>query len=131
MIIWGNNINIWKLCNCWSIWDDDNGNNSGSAYVFEKIDDTWTETAKLTASDGAANDYFSDSVSISEDCVIVGAMWDDDNGNSSGSAYYFDLNPTSTPSPTPTFPIVYDFEGDDDSWTTGGRGCFPIAALPL
>jgi ketosteroid isomerase-like protein len=35
--------------------DDDRGNNSGSAYVFTRQQDgTWTQTQKLTASDGAA-----------------------------------------------------------------------------
>src|SRR5690606_28190217 len=29
--------------------DDDNGSNSGSAYVFERISGTWTQTQKLTA----------------------------------------------------------------------------------
>jgi len=70
--------------------DDDNGSNSGSAYVF--VRDTagvWTEQQKLLASDGAAGDYFGRSVSISGDTVIVGAYWDDDNGTSSGSAYVF------------------------------------------
>ena len=39
--------------------DNDNGSNSGSAYVFTKPATGWataTETAKLTASDGAAED---------------------------------------------------------------------------
>ena len=41
--------------------DDDNGASSGSAYVFVKPSDGWataTETAKLTASDGAGDDNF-------------------------------------------------------------------------
>jgi len=38
-------------------WNDDD---SGSAYVFRTTDDgaTWSQTTKLTASDGAAGDYF-------------------------------------------------------------------------
>jgi len=38
--------------------DTDDGNNRGSAYVFTLTDTTWTEQAKLTASDGAASDHF-------------------------------------------------------------------------
>jgi len=74
-------------------YDDDNGFSSGSAYIFEKPVGGWldmTETAKLTASDGAAEDYFGSSVSISGDYAIVGAYYDDDNGLSSGSAYIFE-----------------------------------------
>ncbi len=52
---------------------NENGYQAGSAYIFEKINGTWTEVTKLTASDGAANDHFGHSVSISGDQVIVGA----------------------------------------------------------
>ena len=34
-----------------------------------------TQTAKLTASDGAAGDYFGYSVAISGDTVVVGAFY--------------------------------------------------------
>lgn len=68
--------------------DSDNGVNSGSAYVFEAIDDVWTKVAKLKPSDAAVNDYFGISVSTSNDRVIVGAHG---GGSSStpGSAYVF------------------------------------------
>ncbi len=72
--------------------DDDNGSSSGSAYVFEWNGSTWVEVAKLTASDGAAGDYFGISVSLSGDRALVGASGDDDNGSYSGSAYVFEWN---------------------------------------
>ena len=50
---------------------------------------------KLTASDGAAGDEFGFSVSISGDYAVMGAMFDDDNGTSSGSAYVFKRTGTS------------------------------------
>jgi len=49
-----------------------------------------TEDLKLTASDAAAFDQFGWSVAIDNDVVAVGAVRDDDNGSSSGSAYLFD-----------------------------------------
>ena len=49
----------------------------------------WTQVAKLTADDGAASDWFGNSVSIDGDTVVVGANDDDDKGSSSGSAYVF------------------------------------------
>ncbi len=70
--------------------DDDKGTNSGSAYIFKWDDTGWVQQAKLTASDGAADDWFGISVSISGDYVIVGAWYDDDNGSDSGSAYIFE-----------------------------------------
>ena len=69
--------------------DDDNGPESGSAYVFKRSGTTWTEEDKLTASDGAILDWFGRSVSIDGDYVLIGAYLDDDNGPSSGSAYVF------------------------------------------
>ncbi|MCH8153406.1 MAG: FG-GAP repeat protein, partial [Planctomycetes bacterium] len=75
-----------------AVKDDDNGDRSGSAYVFVKPPGGWvdmTQTAKLTASDGALFDEFGISVSISGDVAVVGAYRDDDNGQDSGSAYVF------------------------------------------
>ncbi len=75
--------------------DDDNGGESGSAYVYTRNNETaddWGEVTKLTASDGAADDEFGHSVSISGDTIVVGAYYDDDNGLSSGSAYVFTRN---------------------------------------
>ncbi len=71
--------------------DDDNGSNSGSAYLFDISDPANpTQIAKLLAEDGAADDFFGISVAISGETVIVGAHSDDDNGSASGSAYLFD-----------------------------------------
>lgn len=69
--------------------DDDNGANSGSAYIFTRSGTIWTEQMKLTADDGEASDEFGRSVSISGDTVIIGARNDDDNITNSGSAYVY------------------------------------------
>ena len=69
--------------------DDDDGTNSGSAYLFVRDGQSWTEQAKLTASDATTSDLFGWSVSISGDYAIVGAIWDDDAGGTAGSAYLF------------------------------------------
>ena len=54
--------------------DNDKGNNSGSAYIFERdSSDNWTQKIKLLASDGLYNDYFGYSVAISGNYAIVGA----------------------------------------------------------
>ncbi|MBC8377697.1 MAG: S8 family serine peptidase, partial [Planctomycetes bacterium] len=74
--------------------NDDNGSNSGSAYIFQRNGTIWTQQAKLTASDGYSSDLFGSSVSIDGDTVIVGAHQNDDNGSNSGSAYIFQRNGT-------------------------------------
>ena len=69
--------------------DDDNGQSSGSAYIFKREDSNWIEQYKLTASDGNDYDFFGGSVSIDGDYCIVGAEQNDENGENSGSAYIF------------------------------------------
>ena len=61
----------------------------GNAYIFTRSGTTWTEQAKLTASDAAGGDDFGLSVDISGDSVVVGASGGDDHGSSSGCAYIF------------------------------------------
>ena len=55
--------------------DDDNGDNSGSAYVFTRhpLSGIWGQKAKLTASDRDANDYFGSSVAVRGGTIVVGA----------------------------------------------------------
>lgn len=69
-------------------FDDDNGLDSGSAYVFRKQGNTWNQEAKLTPIDGGADDRFG-MVSVKGDVVLVGATHDDDNGLDAGTAYVF------------------------------------------
>ena len=62
----------------------------GSAYVFVRSGATWSQQARLTAGDGAANDYFGSSVAISGDTVVIGASSDSIGASSGqGSAYVF------------------------------------------
>lgn len=68
--------------------DDDNGDESGSVYVFDEA--SGTQVRKLLAADGAAGDRFGLSVAVAGGTIVVGAPLDDDNGGSSGSAYVFD-----------------------------------------
>ncbi|MEA3417458.1 MAG: FG-GAP repeat protein, partial [Thermodesulfobacteriota bacterium] len=76
-------------------WDDDNGTDSGSVYIFERDHggtDNWGEVRKIIPTDGAEGDYFGNSVSISLDTVAVGSHRDDDSGYNSGSVYIFERN---------------------------------------
>ena len=69
--------------------EDADRNYSGSAYVFVRSGNNWTQQSKLTPSDGAENDRFGTSVSISGDYAVIGALGDADNGNHSGSVYIY------------------------------------------
>ena len=78
--------------------DDDKVTDSGSAYIFKRNGTTWSQHTKFTASDGAASDYFGWSVGMSGQTPVVGAIYDDDNGSNSGSAYIINTLPPATPS---------------------------------
>ena len=69
--------------------DDDRGVDSGSAYIFVRSGGTWTQEAKLTASDGAAGDLFGINVALLGDRALVGANGNDALGSNSGAAYVF------------------------------------------
>lgn len=73
-------------------FDDDAGKLSGSAYVFTRNDESWTQQAKLTASDAATGDLFGAAVAIYGDTAVIGASRNDDAGSSSGSSYVFSRN---------------------------------------
>ncbi len=69
--------------------DDDRGTDSGSAYLFVRNGTTWSQKAKLTASDGATGDGFADvGVSVSGDTALIGAPFKDRH---TGAAYIYEL----------------------------------------
>jgi len=68
---------------------------AGAAYVFERDSGgAWMERTILQASDMQADDFFGDSVCISENYIIVGADFEDggDSGtvSNTGAAYIFE-----------------------------------------
>jgi hypothetical protein len=74
--------------------DNAGGVDAGSAYVFTRTgtpQNPWVQQAKLTASDGAADDRFGVKVAINGagDTIVVGSYQNDDAGSNSGSAYVF------------------------------------------
>ena len=66
-----------------------------TAYLFQnKLDSAgWQQKLELTASDGAAYDFFANSVSIASGSdgiyILCGAYGDDDQGSTSGAAYIY------------------------------------------
>jgi len=72
-----------------SIGDNDNGSNSGSAYVFIRTGTSWNTGVELHPDDGATSDNFGNCVALDGVTLVVGAPADDDMGSTSGSAYVF------------------------------------------
>ena len=89
--------------------DDDNGSDSGSAYIYQRFDSTWSQVEKLVAPEGAAGDLFGYSVAINGDEAVVGAPRDDyDIGADAG--------------------FIYFFKRSEDTWSTLGPGAGSGAA---
>ena len=72
------------------IGDDDQGSAAGAAILFDAL--SGAQLHKLHAPDGSAGDGFSKSVAIKSGVVVIGADGDDDQGDSSGSAYVFNAS---------------------------------------
>lgn len=71
-------------------YDDDNGSDSGSVYVFDF--NTGEQLLKLLPTDGASNDLFGGAIALAGNLAIIGAQGDSDNGDNTGSAYVFDIS---------------------------------------
>lgn len=72
-----------------SNWDDANGNESGSAYLFDAS--THQQLHKLLATDGIAGDRLGHSIAIQGNRVLVGAPDADSFSLSTGAVYLFDV----------------------------------------
>jgi hypothetical protein len=77
-----------------SFWGDGMQTDSGSAYVFSRSGATWTQQAKVFASDGGGYEEFGYSVALSGEFALIGAFGDD---NSKGSAYVFTSESVNDP----------------------------------
>ena len=71
--------------------DDDNGEDSGSAYVFSRSEaGTWSNSAKISPADGAANHQFGNSVDINGLMAVVGAYKAEVATSSPGAIYIYE-----------------------------------------
>ncbi|CAN0529104.1 unnamed protein product, partial [Laminaria digitata] len=73
--------------------DNERGDGTGTAYVFLKGSETWSEQARLVPDDGQNADAFGAAVSIDGDYIAVGAPNDDNaGGDNAGGVYVFQRN---------------------------------------
>lgn len=66
------------------------GRQAGAVYVFERQGESWIETAKLVASDGAASALFGSSLAFDGNRAVIGARLDDQAGTNAGAVYVFE-----------------------------------------
>lgn len=68
---------------------------AGAVYVFEFDGITWSETAKLVATDGGFGDNFGESVALDGDRIAIGASRADTAVSNSGAVYIFERSGAS------------------------------------
>jgi len=84
----GHSVSVYdQACIVGAHLDDDNFENSGSAYIYGFDGHHWYRQAKLLSPDQTEGQWFGYSVDIGTDICIVGAR--DDDGNQPGGAYIF------------------------------------------
>jgi len=85
-----------------SFLDDDAGDSTGSVYVYELINNTWTYQTKITSPDPSENDRFGVDVSVDGAQMVVGEYFHD---SGSGAVHVYELiNNTWTHQTTITTP---------------------------
>ncbi len=63
--------------------------NTGAAYVFYYNGTSWSQQAKLNASDAANGGNFGCSIAMNSDLAVIGSWGDDARGLDAGAAYIF------------------------------------------
>ncbi len=72
--------------------NDDQGSNSGSAYVFTRQDGSWSQQAKLIPPSGTYEDVFGADLDVYEDTLLIAKPNDRHQGIYTGSAYVYVRN---------------------------------------
>jgi hypothetical protein len=70
-------------------FDDQEGLESGAAFVFRLEGNDWVQEAKLTATDAAPFDQFGTAVALDAGVALIGAPLSDPEGWAAGAAYVF------------------------------------------
>jgi len=72
--------------------DADNGPDSGSAYVFKRTGNVWTQTQKLLPNDGRESDQFGRMVAMEGNTAVIGAWNSDGIVPNAGAVYIFEYD---------------------------------------
>ncbi|MCK7593462.1 FG-GAP repeat protein [Pseudomarimonas salicorniae] len=88
---------------------DNTAPDSGAAYVFVRVGDSWAEQAYLKSSNAGAVDEFGSSVAVSGDTVLVGAPGEDSNASV--------INGDELDNSAPQSGAAYVFRRTGDTWS--------------
>ena len=72
--------------------DDNNGDESGSAYVYRRGEEGWENVSQLAPDDGAAGDLFGRGVAMTDQYALISAYSSDSVQGNAGAVYAFELS---------------------------------------
>jgi len=82
----------------WGGQNEDRRVECGAVYVFLRVGERWFEVFKLLPSDGEQEDMFGCyGVALEGRTALIGSMWDDVDGVSTGSVYVFERSSNVIP----------------------------------
>jgi|GEM_PF-2324097 len=111
-----------------SLFDDDRGTDSGSAYVFDLGPEGWSESAKLLGADTAAGDRFGFSVDLVGERALVGAPL----SGPGGAAYRFERRDgVWRQTARWAFAEPGADAGSAVAWTAGAAPAWALVGVPL
>jgi hypothetical protein len=98
----------------------------GAVYLFDRIDGAWTETRKLTASDGAAFGQFGESLALEGDTLLVGSNGAD---GFRGAVYVFERSAAGWQETAKL--LAGDGAGADNfGWSVSIKGSTAVVGAP-
>lgn len=111
--------------------DLDGIESAGAAYVFERAEDAWQETTRLTAPAPFADDRFGVSVALTGTAAIVGAFLDDNElGAGAGSAFVYRQSEAGWSYEHPLLGAD-TVAGDVFGWSLAARGGTALVSAPF
>lgn len=75
-----------------SPYDDSEGLDAGSSYVFHRTGTQWAQERRVLAEDGTFEDFFGRSVAVSGKLIMIGARGSDTMGSSAGACYAYEYD---------------------------------------
>ena len=126
--------------------DDEEYNNAGAAYFFERINGEWVQTAKVFAEDAEVRDFFGRSVHIDGNRAIIGAPSKvlpntcPFNECRLGAAYIFEYQNGTWSQTAKLLPGSYFFEDENSGaatntlnfgWDVDLQGNTAVVAMPF
>ena len=80
---------------------------SGAAYIFHRVNQSWTENIRIGSTDPTADDHFGYNVAIDGGCALVGAPYKDGTQEGVGAVYLFRFTGTGWDNGTKITPPAY------------------------